>query len=202
MTKQLKSMAETLRRLYDVAFPSPELHTYLRKHNLTEKFAEIEAHCSVLTVTLCTAFEGPKGMIFRFDPNGVPSVVIAAHDASSERPNDLVAWPLFGNDPDNFATYRLDADVLGAGQMSDRFRQRARKPLRLHRHPHDWIVSGFDGSVVLNRRWGGLWLNKVRGPFVCADLQHGREISSMLLPFKKAHEVMIKTKNYDGKEAA
>ena len=200
--RRLPSMYDSLKTLYNAAWPTPELHYYLRKHCLQDKLADIEAHCSVLTVALCTAFEGPMGMIFRFDPHGVPSIVIAAHDSVRERPNDLVAWPLHGSDPDNFATFRLEADVLGAGQMCDQIRQKAGNPLRLHRHPQDWIASGFDGSVLLNQRWGGYWLNKVKGPFIAADLDHGREVAAMLRPFKKSHLVMIEAHDADQKMAA
>lgn len=200
--RRLPSMSDSLKTLYNAVWPTPELHYYLSKHGLQNQFADIEAHCSVLTVALCAAFEGPQGLIFRFSPNGIPSVVIAAHDAGGSRPMDLVAWPLHGNDPDNFAMFRLESDILGADQMCSKFRQASRKPLRLHRHPHDWIVSGFAGSVILNKAYGGHWLNKVGGPFVCSDLEHGREVAAMLRPFNRSHEVMIEADNSDVKVAA
>jgi hypothetical protein len=100
-----------------------------------------------------------------------------------------VAWPLYGNDRQAFATYRQEADLLGIPVAL--MNRKSKQPLSLHGSPESWLCSGFEGAVVLNPRWGGYWLNKLQGPFVCEDIQHGREIASMLMPFGKQNQVMV-----------
>lgn len=171
------------------AWPTPESHRYLKSVGLSERMPEVEANCSLLTVALVNYFDGPSGTLFRFAADGVPSVIIGAHPAAGESPHDLVAWKLYGNDSSSFATYRQEADLLG---IPAALRSRnMRSALHLYPTPEDWLLSGFDGTVVLNRKWGGYWLNRLPGPFICADIEHGHEIASMLRPYAKSHLVQV-----------
>ena len=171
--------------------PTPESQAYLDRTGLSTAMPEIEANCSFVTVALVNYFDGSTGSIFRFAADGCASVVIGAHPAIGETPHDLVAWPLYGNDRRVFATYRQEAELLGipAALMN----QRSSQPLRLHGSPENWLSSGFLGVVVVDPRWGGFWLNQLPGPFVCEDIEHGREIASMLMPFGRQNQVMVPT---------
>jgi hypothetical protein len=178
-------MAEFLAR----AEVTPESNSYLLKTRLSGRMPELEANCSILTVALAQFFDGQSGRIFRFHPDGEPAVIIGAHPALGEMPHDLIAWPLYGMDRDSFATYLQEAVLLGTPAVLQA--RNASAALRLHRLPEDWILSGFEGSVVLNRRWGGHWLSKLPGPFIAEDVEHGREVAGMLRPYGKAHLVRI-----------
>ena len=174
---------------FRVATPTPESMVYLKKCDLTDKMVEIESLCTDVTVALVNFFDGIAGRIFRFHKDGQPAVVIGAHPAVGEMPYDLVAWPLYGNDRDAFATYRQEADLLGV-PAALRHRNSG-VPLWLQRTPEDWLLSGFAGTCVLNAKWGGHWLAKLPGPFICADIEHGRQIAAMLKPYGKAHLVLV-----------
>ena len=175
---------------------TPESVKYAKECGIDPAF--IEPHCCFLAVALANFFQGPAGNVFRLSPEGKPAVVIGARTAMREEPQDLVAWPLYGSRRDFWASFNLKADLLGIPQA---LRHRSSgAPLRLHRTPEDWLLSGFDGSCIVNQRWGGHWLNKLPGPFVCNDVRHASEVAAMLKPFGKDALVYFATP--DTREAA
>lgn len=182
-----RMMAELL----DVSHLTPELKAYLNKVGLNGYPADIEAKCSVITVALVKFFAdvGDGTEIFRFNMSGAPAVVVGVHGASGEWPIDLVAWPLQSSGVERVATYRQEADVLGVPELLAK--RPAGVPLQLHRHPHDWVNARFQGAMILNQQWGGHWLSKAQGPFLCTDVEHGRAVAEMLRPFGKAYLVVL-----------
>lgn len=145
--------------------------------------ALVEPNCGFVAVALVNVFDGPAGAVFRLSPDGKPAVIIGARTADKEEPQDLIAWPLYGSCRDSWASLHGDVDILGIPAALRN--HRSGLPLNLHRTPEDWLLSGFEGCCVVNKRWGGTHLSRLPGPFVCEDIGHGREVAAMLKPFGK-----------------
>ena len=160
---------------------TPESISYLKEAGIDP--ASIEPHCGFLTVALANFFAGPSGTVFRLSCEGQPTVVIGGRTATREEPRDLVAWPLYGHRRDIWGSFNLSVDLLGIPAALDSYR--TRKPLRLHRTPEDWVLSGFEGACIVNKRWGGMHLQRLACPLVCEDALHGRELATSLKPYGK-----------------
>jgi hypothetical protein len=157
---------------------TPELRRYLRENRLD--LGNCIAHASWLNIALVKFWTGNDGdETFAFTPDGVPAAVIEAvlFDWQAEPfCADLVAWPL--HDPTAFVTamgLNDGADVLGPHNMV----KRCGEPLRIHRTPLQWLQAGGDGCCLL-KPGARRWLRKAGGPFVCEDIDHGREVRDLL----------------------
>lgn len=165
---------------------TPESIAYTRGLGIDECL--IEPHCGFVAVSLGNLFSGPAGNVFRLSNEGRPIVIVGALDAH-ETVSDLVAWPLYGSNRTTWATLRLEAELLGIPQAL-RHRQTG-QPLKLCRSPESWLMDGFDGSCVVSKRHGAHWLNTLPGPFVAEDVDHGRELATLLKPYGKAHLIHV-----------
>lgn len=168
---------------------SPEFLQYLRQHKLS--LGTIIAHAGFLNVGLVRFWAGDDGdRSFSFDREGQPAAVIEAllFDRCREQVvADIVAWPV--DDPKAFATAmgaNDGADVLGSEWMI----RRGGRPLRVYRTPLTWLQANCEGCVPLK---GGArhWLARAGGPFICDDLEHGRELRDMLGPAAAFNRILV-----------
>lgn len=166
---------------------TPESILYVKSLDIDDRL--IEANCCFVAVTLANFFAGPAGTVFRLSPEGSPVVIIGARSANREEPQDLIAWPLYGSNGGCWGSLNLQVDLLGIPAAVRSLDTGA--PLRLHQTPEAWLQSGFDGCAIVNLRWGGHWLSKLRCPIVCDDLAHGREVAAMLRPYGKENLVSV-----------
>lgn len=178
LIKDLPRLLHARAELLRVAGPTPELISYLKRHDLDLKV--VLAHAGLLNVALIRYWQGNDGdSSFSFTTDGVPSAVLEAIllDYDGEPATvDLVAWPL--HDPDSFATVmgvNDGADLLGTVAMV----QRRGAPLRVHRNPLAWLRSGCAGCVPL-KPGARHWLRRAGGPFAVATLDEARDLRDML----------------------
>jgi hypothetical protein len=172
-------------QLYAMGEPCPELYSYLRTHTLD--LSAIHALTGMLAVCLCRSDdEGECPSSFTFAEGGIPSIVIEVLGADGATVIDLVAWPIHA--PDCFATAIAESDMLGMWNMISR----GGLPLPVHQTPHDWLVAGCQGCVPLNLTWAGHWLAKAGGPFISHDLEHGRELRSLLGSTASSHSILVR----------
>lgn len=181
-------------RLMDLATPSPEWWTYIRKHKIDLK--TVLPECGTLAVALCRAVETADGQfIFDFDPGGVPCVVIEGQvigNVGGVRDCviiDLVVWPIGA--PDHFATAMgPSAGIALLGPLAA-FREPTDKtPLRLFRNPESWLLNGCDGSVALKPE-AARWLDYSNVPLICEDREHARCVSQLIGSNAKKRVILI-----------
>jgi hypothetical protein len=177
-------LKELLIEFYQLGDWTPEAAAYVRHFGLCHQ--TLLTHSGIFAVCLCIfAYDCSGRLVFRFDPEGLPSAVITVLGCNGVDAIDLVAWPLHSRD--EFATAVGGADMLGAWFMT----ARGGLPLSIYRTPHNWLVGGCVGCVVLNEEWGGHWLHRAGGPFLAEDLQHAREIRTMLGVHAVKHTILV-----------
>lgn len=160
------------RDLYAQGDWTPEASAYVKDHALN--LQEITAHAGHFAVCLCQI----AGEHFDFFPDGVPTAVIEVLSDDAMTVIDLVAWPLQA--PDRFATAVGEADMLGIPNMRSTARCKFMGPLKVYKHPLNWLMAGCRGCVVLNPRYGGYWLRRCNRDILAEDLNHGRQLKAML----------------------
>mgnify|MGYP001806485215 CR=1 FL=1 len=180
-TRLLHARSEALR----TGGYSPEMRSYLRTVGLD--LSDCIAHAGFLSVALVTFSDDS----FAFDIDGKPAALIEAllFDWSREQfVADIVAWPV--SDPSAFTTAMGSndgADVLGPAHMV----QRCGGPLMIHRTPLAWLQAHGEGCCLL-KPGARHWLRRVGGPFVVADVEHGREVRDLLGPDSMRHRILVR----------
>jgi hypothetical protein len=180
LIKDLPRLLHARAELLRIAGPSPELHTYLKRHHLD--LESCIAHAGFMTISLCKFWTGNDGdETFSFNTEGFPAATIEAilfeYDGEPYTA-DLVAWPI--HDPDGFATvmgHHDGADILGPVSMTGR----RGAPLRVHPHPLAWLRAGCEGCVPLTPG-ARHWLKRAGGPFAVATLDEARDLRDLIGP--------------------
>ena len=107
-------------------------------------------------------FEGDR---YSPDPQGEPAVIVAAGACDEwgwRCVDDLIAYR--PREPERWALRRGDEAVLGRSALVDA-RMRG-EPVMLFQHPHEWILNGSAGAVVID--WRGVLLPWFRAVKVLA----------------------------------
>lgn len=171
---------------------SPECGDYLRDQQLD--FADVVRWAGLFTVALAKFYRDNTGdNTFIIDADGVPTAIIEALLFDHDRQQvavDYVAWPLA--DPESFATamgLNDGADHLGPQNLI----KRLGKPLMIHRTPLRWLQAGGTGCVPLKPKSikAGVWLARAGGPFIVEDVEHGREVRTMLGAAAGRHQIFV-----------
>ena len=183
------------RRLNDRAGAPPAWWDYIRKHEI--ELADVLPHCgNTLVLDLCKAIETIDGQyVFDLDDDGVACVVVEGlrveniNGLNEYVCRDLIAWPL--DAPDHWATAMGPGRGISLLGPTAAFRMPSDKtPIRLHRNPETWLLSGCLGSVILKPE-AESWLSKSDVAMICEDAEHARSVKHLLGNKGRAREFFI-----------